>query len=531
MSRTAEALLPLPLHDLAATVSRSFEADRQFLSSWGRLPALRSLTPPWRPERHGDPRRGENCFQGLAHSLAGLDDWDDSSLPELWRYHLHYFDVPAAGVITQGLESWAAWLAARLRSHWACWRPGRGVAWKPYPVAVRLQNLLRIWSVLHAEGGGATRPDLDAELARHTRTATLQLAWRLEHHLEGNHLLRELCALALGARAWGMERLFARSMRRLVQQVELQFGENGGHEERSPRYHLDLLRDLVELRLALGEESPGSLDGVIAAGLDFAEALEHPDGDIPLFNDCELDAGPSRATLSACVGHRPQAWTGLRVFEDEGFVVARLGLGHLVFDCGPLAADHQPAHSHCDILSFEYSWGGSRLVGNRGTAAYGQGPERRASRSTAWHSTVQIGQGEQAELWRGFRLGWRGRPVLEGARMDLGRVELVGSFRWHPSVGAEHRRFLQLDESGVLRVEDRVNFSGAVSPVTARFYLPGAEDGRRPKVNLAAEGAEIHDSEAPWFPRLGVSQPGRLARLQAPLGTSVGFVTTITPDR
>lgn len=523
-ARRFESYCPLSLHKLGAAALAGRDADQAFLAAWGSAPEARLLAPRWRPDLHGDPRTSVHRFLGLERQLAGPLDWDEPDQPELWRYMLHYMDVPAAGLAAQGSGPWAGWWAERLAAHWERWRPGRGVAWKPYPLAVRLQNLLRSWAFVEAEPG--LRPArLIEQFASHTRAATLQLAWRLEHQLGANHLLRELCALALGARVWKLGPLLALTLAALERQVGRQFGSGGGHEERSPRYHLDLLRDLIELETALGDDAPAFLRPVILRGLDFAAALEHPDGDVPLFNDSQLDRGIARSTLSSCVGHVPEAWSGLRSFDQEGFVVVRLGLGHLVLDCGPFGAPNQPAHAHCGALSFEYSWDGVRRVVNRGTKAYGQGPERRETRSTAFHSTVQLGVHEQAELWRGFRLGRRGRPRLDATRVEPGRIEVRASFRWPAPTGALHRRTLILEESGVLQVEDRLERSPDSSPAVGRFFLPGPEG-----LELGVEGARLTVSEACWYPALSTPRPGRLVEVHPTAGRESSWATRFAPD-
>jgi uncharacterized heparinase superfamily protein len=446
-------------------------------------------------------------------------------LPELWRYQLHYFDVPAAGVAAQGIGPWADWLSARLASHWWNQRWGHGVAWRPYPLAVRLQNLLRIWARGEADTTG-TPTALGLELERHCRAATLHLAWRLEHQLGGNHLLRELCALALGARTFGFRPLATWSLAAVDREVSRQFGAAGGHEERSPGYHLELLRDLLELDLVIGDDAPSSLRGAISAGLDFAARLEHPDGDVPLFNDSQLGRGHSRATLSGLAGHAAETATGLWSFEDEGFVVARLGEGHLVIDCGRFGAPNQPAHAHCGALSFEYSWAGQRQMVNRGTMAYGQGPDRRATRGTAFHNTVQFGDLEQAELWRGFRLGRRARPVLESARIADGRAEIVARFTWPTPGSPIHRRRFVLHPRGVLEVHDEVEGVTSAAPACARFFSPLAAS-----VELTCEGAAQRSDDTLCYSAINRSYSGRCVTVTPPSGSRVRWTTRIVPNR
>jgi len=524
-ARSVERWSPFGLHRLGEGLLSGRSVDRTFLRRWGLQESCAALAPRWQPDSHGDPRDGVTRFDGLERTGWGLDDWGDSELPELWLYQLHYFDVPAAGVAAQGIGPWADWLTARLESHWATQRAGRGVAWKPYPVAVRLQNLLRIWALAEADPFG-TPPLLASALERHCRAATGYLAWRLERQLGSNHLLRELCALTLGARTFGPGPLLSWTRTAVAREVQRQFGRGGGHEERSPSYHLELMRDLLELHLAQGAEAPPGLPAALTLGLDFAARLEHPDGDVPVFNDSQLNRGHSRAALSGVFGHVPASGQGLWHFEDEGFVVVRLGEAHLVIDCGRFGAPHQPAHAHCGALSFEYSWGGQRQVVNRGTMAYGEGPDRRATRGTAFHSTVQFGDLEQAELWRGFRMGRRNRPLLESARLEGGRAEVVVSLTWPVAGSPCHRRKFVLEPDGLLVVHDEVDGVGSASPACARFFLT-----QEAQVELVSEGAEQRSDALLCYSAIAQAYRGRCVTVTPPGSTRARWSTRIAPNR
>jgi len=99
------------------------------------------------------------------------------------------------------------------------------------------------------------------------------------------------------------------------------------------------------------------------------------------------------------------------VFPESGYGVIRSAEARstLIFDCGPFGPDYQPGHGHCDVLSYELSLGGERVVVDTGVSTYESGPERSYERSTAAHNTVRIDDGEQAEIWSSFRLGRRPR--------------------------------------------------------------------------------------------------------------------------
>jgi uncharacterized heparinase superfamily protein len=536
LARVGEKACPVPLHVVAAKAPGPRGPDRGVLADWGERDEVTALAPAWRPGLHGDPRNGRWQFQEQEALFDDTVDWRSEQRSLLWQFHLHYLDTPAALAASEPGGDWQPWLAELLDDHWRSCKPGQSVGWMPFPVAVRLQNLLRIQALLEARGGAD--PALDAALCRHTRASFHYLRWRRERHLAGNHLLKELCCLSAAARVWGSDRLAEALLDELRGQVEAQFLAGGGHEERSLRYHLDCLRDLAEARAAL-PSTPAWLDRTLDRGLGFAEALEHPDGDIPLFNDAELGMTHPRADLDRLLGRPLPTWTGVRTFVEEGFVAARIGDAHLAFDCGPVGADHQPAHAHCDVLSLELSHRGARVLGNRGTLAYGDGADRQISRTTASHSTLQFDDEEQVEIWGAFRVGWRGKPILEEARLDRDVLRVSGRYAWHPALRAEHRRSVELEPSGRLSVHDQVRWGRATHAV-ARFWLPGAErlscaaaalhfrTAGQPW-RLSVEGATLSVTESTWFPRQGHREPALLAEVR-PAPGQTRFTTRIEPS-
>ena len=87
---------------------------------------------------------GQFTFQNNTERFSDLEpDWHDPDVPQLWRYHLHYFDYVdelmvwalsgerkrAYGVLRALVQSWIA--NNRLVS---------GDAWHPYPLSLRIVN-------------------------------------------------------------------------------------------------------------------------------------------------------------------------------------------------------------------------------------------------------------------------------------------------------------------------------------------------------------------------------------------------------
>lgn len=99
------------------------------------------------------------------------------------------------------------------------------------------------------------------------------------------------------------------------------------------------------------------------------------------------------------------------VLPDTGYGVIRdpCSQSCLIFDCGPLGPDYQPGHGHCDVLSYELSLHGQRVVVDTGVSTYEPCTERHYERSTAAHNTLRVDGEEQAEIWASFRVGRRPR--------------------------------------------------------------------------------------------------------------------------
>ena len=522
--RTLEKICPARLHATVESMLRRRSPSRSALAAWGALPASGRLAPRGTQDHEERP-------QWLAPGRSALA-----------AERLHHLDAWIAHAIRDPVAGRPI-LARTLEDHWDRCRPGTGAAWHPFPTARRTLHLLRFWASLEAQGGVAA--GLDAALVRHTRAAAGLLPLRLERHSRGNHLLTELCALACSARVWGVPSADW-SLDALCSASRAQFLGGGGHLERSPRYHLDVVGDLIDVLAAWGDALPpraAELRGVVARGLGFAGWMVHGDGDVALFNDGALGDGPSLEALCAAarsvgiepVGGPPEE-DGWVCFREEGFVVSHRGPVRILADVGPVSADEQPAHAHCDILSFELSDGPRRVVGNRGTQAY-SGPERAAARGTAAHSTVQIDDLEQAEMFGDFRVGLRASPTLLDASDCAGGETFAGRFAWPTAPGNVHERRWSVTDESLVSVVDRVVVDLPERRTRARFHLPGATDvtASAKDVEFRVDGnryllssdAPVVAFPAPWHPRPGVSRSGWTVEVEPPAGELERSWTTV----
>jgi len=407
----------------------------------GRWPTLAEL------------RTGKIRLLGLARELG----WGHSDAPRLWRFHLHYWDW-AWGLATDQDRLAARVLFARL---WRSWQAsaefGRGDAWHPYPAALRAWS----WCGLHRAlvAGSDIEPDFIAGLATHAGF----LRRHLEYDVGGNHLIKGLKALAGLAVFFADERLLRLALRRLISQLARQVLPDGGHYERAPAYHCQVLADLVDvadLLQAAGQPPAGEITTAIARMRGWLGAVLTPDGRVPLLND----GYPVDRELIAALrpGPIPEAPDSpLLVLPATGLVRAVAGGWHLLADVGPPCPPSLPAHAHADTFGCLVHVDKVPLLVDTGTSTYEAGPVRRHERSTAAHSTVQVDGADSTEVWGVFRAGRRARVSGLAVHADAARITCEAvhdGFRGLRGRPLHHRRWSLT--SGGLRVEDMVTGQG-----------------------------------------------------------------------
>jgi uncharacterized heparinase superfamily protein len=336
---------------------------------------------------------------------------------------------------------------------------------------------------------GASGVDLPPDAWQSLAVQARWLTRRLEWHLLGNHLFVNAKALVFAGLAFeGAEasRWLSIGLGILREQLPEQILEDGGHFERSPMYHALALEDLLDLINAANAAEVAELGSETARWcraegrmLFWLRVMTHPDGRLGRFNDTADGIAPSNVELERYAA-------GLGVKADE---VSRERVTHLassgyarvdwydavaLLDLAPVGPDYLPGHAHADTLSFELSLRGRLLVVNGGTSCYGLGERRSYERGTAAHSTVEVDGRNSSEVWGGFRVGRRARPMglcLTGAPGVAGQIRAShDGYCWLPGKPL-HSRTWRFIPSG-LEVRDEV--SDASKPALARYHLaPG----------------------------------------------------------
>jgi uncharacterized heparinase superfamily protein len=453
----------------------------------------------------------------LLSSARARVDWVAADAPLLWRFHLYYWDWAWALAAEDDRPAAREQFGALWESWHAAVVPGHGAAWWPYPAAQRAWSWCGLYDALVKDSPAEAA--FRDELAAHAGF----LRRNLETDVGGNHLVKNLKALAGLAVFFGDEPLLAGTLRRLGRQLAVQVLPDGGHYERAPAYHCQVLGDLIDiagLLRATGLAAPDGLRDTIARMRAWLGLVLTPDGEVPLLNDGFPVAPGLLAALRATVPRRGGGH--VRVLRDTGLARVEVGGWHLLADIGLPCPRELPAHAHADTLGCLVHLDGEPLLIDTGTSTYEAGATRNRERSTAAHNTIELNGQDSTEVWGAFRAGRRARVrgVSAGWCEGVATVEAAhDGYRHLPGRPRHHRRWsLSSDE---LRIDDTVTGQGRHRIIVRWHLAPGAE------ARLASGGAVIiaggHEIGVTARSELPSASPLAVETAEA----SVGFGKTI----
>ena len=485
---------------------------------------------------------------------------------QLWRMNLHYMeyleDVPNNVFCTLV----TAWIDAHPPGAPGAWRD----SWNSYALSLRVL----VWMQQLALRRDLLPPEF-TRLTEANLTTQLQFLMRnLETDLGGNHLIKNIKALIWGAAYFtgpAADRWRKRALNLLQTQLAHQVLPDGVHDERSPSYHCQVFADLLECRHALGsnplyqarvstdlhgfdicargwwggrtQEVSGKLDATLARMAQAIADLTHPDGLPAQFNDSGLTMAYAPAIcLDAYtkLGHPRPSPRAVFAYESAGYFGLHALQATLIADCGRIAPDDLPAHGHGDVLSFELSVYGKRLIVDQGVFEYIAGEKRQQSRAASNHNTLCFTGADQADFFGAFRCGRRPSVTVRHYEATADSFTLEGTHDGFAHLAGQPRHIRRFEASpDALEIHDRLEGDPQVQAFITFLLHPTARVTATPAgviieqpntITSVSSSLPIAIEPAVWWPDMGHKHATQRLRISIPAGTaSVKTRLTWTP--
>lgn len=462
----------------------------------------------------------EASFLNHTKELDLPADWNNASLSKLWVYNLHYFE----DLLSDNAEEKHIFHLQLLNS-WIDQNPvGHGTGWEPYPISLRIVNILKAWL------GGL---ELNEKLLSSVFEQASFLSNNLEKHLLGNHYFVNLKALLFAGVVFENTNWLRVAEKGLLAEIPEQILEDGANFELSPMYHSLILVDMLDmfnLSKAYKANVPirlvSLLEYYIPKMLAYMELMSHPDGGVSFFNDSVDGISPIKEKIENYALKMGFEVSRLDLNKSQiidnassGYICAIAAGNKLIFDASQVGPDYIPGHAHADTLSFEFSVGCERVFVNSGVSEYGLSLKRLNQRKTAAHNTVEVDGQDSSQVWSGFRVAKRAKILDRSYLIQNKSLILSASHNGYKSKesGCVHTRNLTLEPRRLI-VNDRL--VGSYRSAKSIFHFHPGLSVTMENHELKVEGEEFllysdlssFDSricETSWHPEFGISTPNK----------------------
>jgi uncharacterized heparinase superfamily protein len=414
------------------------------------------------------------------------------------------------------------------------WDP---VAWRPDITGARIAAWIGLHDFFLSSADDGYRLDVFDSIQKQSRYLTRVLPG----HMKGSRLITALKGQIYACLALpnSQTRLF-QALALLQEEIAKQVLPDGGHIERNPMTHAQVLQNFLDIRGALrcaGLAVPEALQNAIRMMAPVLRFYMHGDnklaqfngggeGDDNLFDMILQQAHPNGKPAT----HAP----------STGYERLQLGRSIAIFDVGTPPLPGYDLQIHAAPLAFEFSVARERLIVNCGHAGTicAALPMTMALRNTAAHSTAIVANTNALELRNEGGIGRHPKTIHLHHEATKDQILVAASHDgYHSNLGVTHHRQLYLGDAGEdLRGQD--SFTGmAGHPFHIRFHLApdvkasltgdgvllrlrsGA--GWRFRCQMDGKGAETSLEESVY-----VTQPG-----DAPKRTTQIVLSGFTPDK
>ena len=383
-------------------------------------------------------------FLNIMYQFPEHIDWNYSEYGKLWTYNLNYFDfLNQKEMISEtGVD-----LILDYIKNDSILKDGK----EPYPISLRGMNWVKFLSV-----NKISNTQIDKTLNSHYRL----LFTNLEYHLLGNHLLENAFSLLFGAYYFQDEKLYSKSKKLLISELNEQILSDGGHFELSPMYHQIIFSRLLDC-IQLIKLNPVwkknelliFLEGKASIMNSWLHNVTYNNGDIPMVNDSTYDISLTSKELFTYFESLGITSNSVPL-STSGYRKINLSNYELFIDVGNVGPDYQPGHVHSDTFNFELLKNGNPVFVDTGISTYEKNSVRQNERATCSHNTVQIDNMEQTQVWGGFRVA--NRAKVSNVNDGEGYVEAIHN--GYKKAGFLHKRAFLWDEKKVT-LQDEISKS------------------------------------------------------------------------
>ena len=383
------------------------------------------------------------------------------------------------------------------------WSP---VAWRPDIIATRLTNLCLTYGWFGESADENFQHQLKQMMAAQFRCLSLdwqRLTSPFDQLVALTGLVTGQVALNIPLQAVKGAKDINALLDLIIPKVKGQLNPDGGHKSRRPETHLDLLRLLLECRVAMAQiglaDRPG-LEELILKMAAIAKMWRHASGDFAHFHFAgALPAAEIEPIISRC------AVKGrvISIAEDTGFVRLSAARSLVIMDTGvsgpvsPVARTQADSGTPASVFAFEFSVSNHQFIVNSGQTS----PEPRLNRAlcqTAAHSCLTLDGLDNHRPLAGLPASVQSLDVttaddgflIEGLHDGYGK-----------SHGIIHKRQLFLAKSGnSLRGKDTLSYTGAPGEIPTeaitRFHLHPRVSAAKIKQNQVL--LKIHNQKTGW---------------------------------
>ncbi|WP_299677790.1 alginate lyase family protein [uncultured Dokdonia sp.] len=359
----------------------------------------------WSPILYCAPSYVENdsfAFLNKKLSITNGIQWNYADYGKLWTYNLNYFDFLSQEDISKdtGLH-----LIRNYITNENSLKDGL----EPYPISLRVINWIKFIGQHEIEN-----LDINTSLDWYTRV----LLKHLEYHILGNHLLENGFALYFASYHFKNEKWLKIATTILTKELQEQTLKDGAHFEQSPMYHKIILSRVLDC-IYLGTQNDWEKDTLkdtlrttASKMLSWLSEITFNNGEIPYVNDSAKGITFSSEELFKFARLLKIDWSTVTL-NDSGYRMIRKPSYELFLDIGTIAATYQPGHLHADALQFLLNYKNSPVFVDTGVSTYDKTPLRTKERSTSSHNTVETTDGNQYQVWGGFRVAKRSKVTIK----------------------------------------------------------------------------------------------------------------------